>query len=102
MLDNVIVQWIIRRIPEFGGLIVAIASFISALPPEHQAAIVAILTGNGGGLTIGAIVGLAMWVYAQIISLRQTVKPKEVEKINGTPIEVSSGHKSLFDILLGK
>ncbi len=101
ILDNVAVQWLIRRIPELTGLIVAVASFIAAIPPEQQAVLIAILTGQGGGLTIGALIGLAMWLYAQIVSYRQTIRAKEVEKIGGKPIEVSSGRKSLLDVLTG-
>jgi hypothetical protein len=102
ILDNVAVQWLIRRIPEVGGLLLTIVTFFAAIPPEQQAVLIAILTGQGGGLTIGAVIGLAMWVYAQIVSFQQTTKPKEVEKIGGKPVEVSSGPKSLFDILRGK
>lgn len=102
ILDNVAVQWAVRRIPEVGGLLVTIVTFFAAIPPEQQSIIIAILTGQGGGLTIGAVIGLVMWAYAQIVSFRQTTRTKEVEKIDGKPIEVSSGRKSLIDVLTGK
>ncbi len=53
-------------------------------------------------LTMGAIIGLAMWVYGQIVSLRQTIKPKQVGMVDGRSVEVSSGRKTLIDILTGK
>lgn len=102
LLENVAIQWLIRRVPEWGGIILALVTFYNSIPPQYQAIIVAIVTGQGGGLTVGALIGFAMWAYAQIISFRQTTRPKEVEKINGTPVEVSSGRKSLVDVLTGK
>lgn len=102
ILDNVAVQWLIRRIPEVGGLIITITAIIQAIPPEHLATIVAILAGQGGGLTVTAVIGLFLWLYAQIVSYRQTTRAKEVEKIGGKPVEVSSGRKSLIDVLTGK
>ncbi|OAM75219.1 hypothetical protein A3840_14835 [Devosia elaeis] len=101
-LENVAIQWLIRRVPELVGLITVTASLIAAIPPEHMATIMAILTGQGGGLTVTALIGLGVWVYAQIISFRQTTKPKQVEQIGGKPVEISSGRKSLVDILAGK
>ena len=60
------------------------------------------IVGMVTGLTLGALIGFAMWVYAQIISYRQTTKPKAVEQINGKAVEVTAPRKSLFDILKGK
>lgn len=102
ILENVAVQWLIRRVPEWGGIILTLVTFYNSIPPQYQAIIVAIVTGQGGGLTIGALIGFAMWAYAQVISYRQTTRPKEVEKVNGTAVEVSSGRKSLIDVLTGK
>lgn len=102
ILENVAVQWLIRRVPEWAGIIVTLVTFYNSIPPQYQAIIIAIVTGQGGGLTLGALIGFAMWVYAQIISYRQTTKPKAVEQINGKAIEVTAPRKSLFDILKGK
>lgn len=102
ILNNVAVQWLIRRVPEWGGLIVAIITFFSTMPPEVQAVIVAVLTGQGGGLTAAAYFGVASWLYAQFISYRQTTKPKAVERVGGASVEVSAPRKSLLDILKGK
>lgn len=38
----------------------------------------AILTGQGGTLTIGAGIGFAVYVWSQIMSYRATVKPQVV------------------------
>lgn len=102
ILENVAIQWLIRRVPEWGGLIVALMTFYNSIPPQYQAIIVAIVTGQGGGLTVGALIGFALWAYAQIISFRQTTKPKQVEQIGSATVEVSAGRKTLIDILKGK
>lgn len=102
ILNNVAVQWLIRRIPEVGGLVVFLSTIIAAIPAEHMATLMAIMTGQGGGLTITALIGLGMWAYAQIISFRQTTNPKEVERVAGKSVEVSAGRKTLLDILKGK
>jgi hypothetical protein len=102
MLNNVATQWIIRRIPEFSGIIITLITFYNSMPPEHRQFVTDVLSGQGGGLTIGAAIGFALWVYAQVVSYRSTVKPKEVAKVDGKAIEVTAPRKSLSDILKGK
>ena len=88
--------------PEWGGLIVTLVTFYNSMPEQHRQFITDVVSGQGGGLTIGAAIGFAMWVYAQVISFKQTTKPKEVAKIGSASVEVSAPRKSLFDILKGK
>lgn len=102
ILQNVAVQWAIRRVPEVAGIAVTFVTFYNSMPPEHRQFINDVLAGQGGGLTIGAAIGFALWIYAQVVSFRQTTKPKEVEKVAGQSVEVSAPRKSLFDILKGK
>lgn len=118
MLQNVAIQWLVRRIPEWGGIVVTLITFYNSMPAEHRQFIGDVLQGQGGGLTIGAAIGFALWVYAQVISFRSTVKPQAVVEENGKLVtntlapkkekEVAdvvtnvSSRKSLFDILLGK
>lgn len=59
----------------FGSLI--IGAYISA-PPAHQEAIQAIFAGNGGGLTVNAVVGLALYTWGRIWAYRATVAPQVV------------------------
>lgn len=102
ILENVAIQWLIRRIPEWSGLIVTLVTFYGSIPPHYQSVIIEIVSGRGGGLTIGAVIGFAMWAYAQFISFRSTTKPKTVSEVGGKPVEIGAGRKSLFDILKGK
>lgn len=118
MLNNVAVQWLIRRVPDWGGQITFLVSLYLALPQEHKDTINAVLTGQGGGLTITAVIGLVAFLYAQLISYRSTVKPQAVVEENGKLVtntlapkkekEVAevvtnvSSRKSLWDILKGQ
>lgn len=76
--QNVIFGWIARRVPELVGLLTMIVSAYNALPAEHQATIIAVLTGQGGGLTVTALFGLAIYLWSQFLSYRATVKPQVV------------------------
>lgn len=102
MLQNVAFQWAVRRVPEFAGIIVTLVTFYNSVPPQYQDIIVKVLSGQGGGLTVSALIGFGLWAYAQVISYRQTTKPKEVEKVAGKSVEVSAPRKSLWDVLTGK
>lgn len=120
ILNNVAIQWLIRRVPEWGGLIALIIGTIALAPPDVGTTITAILTGKGGGLTVTAYFGLVSWVYAQIISYRATVRQQVVQSVNGsivtTPLkEVSASaetqvkaaipaprKRTLIDVLIGK
>ncbi|HEV7344252.1 MAG TPA: hypothetical protein VGN60_01280 [Devosia sp.] len=116
ILQNVAVQWLVRRIPEFTGLIVALVTFYNSMPAEYQATIIAIVTGQGGGLTIGALIGFGLWAFAQINSYRATVRPQTVLKtVEGTSVRVAPDkpavvhrgeiippRRTLWDVLNGK
>jgi hypothetical protein len=118
MIQSVAVQWLLRRIPEVFGLVSGLAAFVSAAPPEVQAVAMAVLTGQGGGLSIMAYIGVISWVYAQITSYRATVRPQAVVEDHGRLVSnplspakatevkqavehVSSG-RTLWDIMRGK
>ena len=78
LAGNVVVGWIRRRLLEVAGLVGAILPFIMAMPPEQQAIIIAVLTGQGGGLSIAAVFGFAVYVFGQWRSWRATVNPHVV------------------------
>ena len=115
ILNNVAVQWLIRRVPEVAGIVSALIAFFAGMPPEVQAVVMAVLTGQGGGLTVMAYFGVASWLWAQWNSYRATVRPQTVVKtIEGTsvrvepekpvvyPSEVSTPRRTLWDVLTGK
>jgi hypothetical protein len=78
IFQNAAFGWILRRIPDWGGQIALIYSVFLAMPPEHQATIGAILRGEGGGLTVSAYMGVAAWLYAQVMSYRATTRTQMV------------------------
>lgn len=75
---NVIIGWIARRVLEIGGWLAAVIPLFMAMPPEHQAVIIAILSGQGGGLSVAAVIGFAVYLWSQIMSWRSTVRPQVV------------------------
>lgn len=95
LLNNVAIQWLIRRIPDWGGTITFLVSVYLALPQEHKDTIQAILTGQGGGLTVSAVLGLLAFGYAQVISFRATVKPETTVKApDGTTVAVPTHYNT--------
>lgn len=120
-LNNVAVQWAIRRIFDYGGWVGTIAGglafFYAGLTPSQQALISGLLAGNWQDITLGSLVPFLVLVYSQIISFRSTVKAQAIVEENGklvtntlTPkkeTEVAetvrnvSSKKTLFDILRG-
>lgn len=78
LATNVVLGWLWRRVQELLGVGLALASFYAAMPPDAQAAIGAILTGNGGGLTVTAALGLIWYLFTQVQSWRATTRPQIV------------------------
>ncbi len=75
---NVVMGWVWRRVLEIGGWLGVAASIYAGLPPEYQGVVIAILTGQGGSLSIAAVFGFAVYIWSQIMSFRSTVKPQVV------------------------
>lgn len=78
MAGNVVLGWIWRRVLELAGWLGAVLSIVAAMPPEQQAIIIAILSGQGGGLSIAAMFGFALYLWSQVMSFRATVRPQVV------------------------
>lgn len=118
MFQSVAIQWLIRRVPEWGGIIAAIIATITLAPPDVSGTINAILIGQGGAQSAAAWIGLISWVYAQVISFRSTVRPQAVVSEDGKLVtntlapakerEIKdavahvSSRKTLLEILTGK
>ena len=74
ILSSVVLGWVRRRLQEVIGWGIAIVPIYMALPMEYQGAIKAILTGQGGGLSISTAIGLLIYGYTQWQSFRSTTK----------------------------
>lgn len=121
MLQSIAIQWLVRRIPDWGGWllvpILGFLTFLAGLTPAQQELITDLLQGNWERVTIGALVGFVPVVYSQIISYRATHRPQAVVSENGKlvsntlapakerevkeVVEHVSSRKSLLDILKG-
>lgn len=76
--QNAVLGWLWRRLQELVAFIAGLAPFFMMLPPEHQALLMAILQGQGGGYSISAYIGFGLYLWTQFQSFRATVKPQVV------------------------
>ena len=81
-LSSVALQWLLRRVLDWGGwlgtFLLGIIGFYNALPPEAQAAVAVVFSGQWQDITIGSLIPLAALVWSQVQSFRSTVKPQIV------------------------
>lgn len=97
MLNSIIQSaaagWIWRRAQELGSLAAMLVPVYLAMPPDMKDSVHAIFTGQGGGLTISAAVGLIWYLWTQFQSFRATTLPQVVtsagEKILPKPGSVA-------------
>lgn len=122
MLNNVAVQWAIRRVLDYGGWIGTflggLVLFYSGLTPGQQGIVNGLLQGNWQDITLGSLLPFIVLVYSQVISYRATVRPQAIVEEGGKLVtntlapkkekEVAevvtnvSSRKSLLDILKGQ
>jgi hypothetical protein len=89
--------WIGRRVQELGSLAAMLVPVYLAMPPEMKEAVHAIFTGQGGGLTISAAIGLAWYLWTQFQSFRATVKPQVVTG-DGQKIAIAPNTRAASEI----
>lgn len=77
--------WLGRRAQELGSLATILVPIYLAMPQDMKDSVHAIFSGQGGGLTISAAVGLVWYVWTQIQSYRATTKA-QVVTTDGTKI----------------
>lgn len=91
--QNVVMGWLWRRAQELAGLAFTLVPIYLAMPPSMQQDVQAIFTGQGGGLTISAAVGILWYLWTQWQSYRATVRPQVVtsdgQKITPVPTSVA-------------
>lgn len=92
--QNVIMGWLWRRVQELVSLGTVFVPIYLAMPKSMQEDVQAIFTGQGGGLTISAALGILWYLWTQFQSWRATVKPQVVttdgEKIALKPNTVAT------------
>lgn len=91
--QNVVLGWLWRRAQELASMAGVFIPIYLAMPPSMQADVQAIFTGQGGGLSISAAVGLLWYLWTQWQSYRATVVPQVVtsagQKITPKPDSVA-------------
>lgn len=88
--QNVVLGWLWRRLQELVAFVAGLAPLFMMLPPEHQALVMAVLQGQGGGYSISAYIGFGLYLWTQWQSYRATVKP-QVVTTEGRKVEIAKG-----------
>jgi hypothetical protein len=82
MLNSIIQSaaagWAWRRAQEVGSLAAMLVPVYLAMPQDMKNSVHAIFTGQGGGLTISAAVGLGWYLWTQFQSYRATTMAQVV------------------------
>jgi hypothetical protein len=101
MLNSIIQSaaagWIGRRVQELGSIAAMLVPVYLAMPQEQKDSVHAIFTGQGGGLTVSAVIGLAWYLWAQWQSYRATVKPQVVTG-DGQKIAIAPNTRAASEI----
>jgi len=91
--QNVVLGWLWRRAQELAAWAFTLIPIYLAMPPAMQEDVRAIFTGQGGGLTISAALGILWYLWTQWQSYRATVRPQVVtadgQKITPVPTSVA-------------
>ena len=84
--------WLWRRVQELVGLVTLLYPLYAAMPPDKQAVIQAVLTGQGGGLSISAAIGFLLYAVTQWQSFRATTRP-QIVKTDGEKVLPAEKHE---------
>lgn len=74
----VVLGWLWRRVKELAGWLAMLVPLYLGMPAEQQKTILAILTGQGGELSLAAAGGLLWYLWTQRESLLKTIRPQIV------------------------
>lgn len=93
IIQSAAAGWLWRRAQELGSLATILIPMYLAMPPAMQEDVRAIFTGQGGGLTVSAAIGLIWYLWTQFQSYRATTVAQVVtstgEKIMPKPDSVA-------------
>ena len=76
--QSAILGWLFRRAQEIASFAGILLPIYLAMPPDMQAVVHAVFTGQGGGLTVSAYVSFGYYLWTQWQSYRATVRPQVV------------------------
>ena len=86
--------WLWRRVQELASLSSIFVPIYLAMPQSMKDDVHAIFTGQGGGLTISAAIGLGWYVWTQVQSYLATTKP-QVVTADGEKLTPKKGTEAL-------
>jgi len=90
IIQSAAAGWLWRRAQELGSLATIFIPIYLAMPQAMKDDVHAIFTGQGGGLTISAAIGLGWYVWTQFQSYRATTAAQVVttagKKLPLTPV----------------
>ncbi|MET3925623.1 hypothetical protein [Devosia sp. 2618] len=78
IIQSAAAGWLWRRARELGSLATIFVPIYLAMPQSMKDDVHAIFTGQGGGLTISAAIGLGWYIWTQLQSYRATTKAQVV------------------------
>lgn len=95
IIQSAAAGWAWRRAQELGSLAGIFVPIYLAMPQSMKDDVHAIFTGQGGGLTISAAIGLGWYVWTQFQSYRATTMTQVVtaagQKITPKPDSIAMG-----------
>ncbi len=102
-MQNVLTGFLLRWGSEVGGIATILVGLYMAASPSDQAAIQAILTGQGGGLSLNTYIGLAIYAFARWKAYRATVQVQAVtaDGIKVTPKAGSTVEAEINQVAVG-
>lgn len=75
---GILAKWMLRRVLEVGGVTTAIWTIVSQLSPLQQQAILDLVGGKFDQVSVGVVVGIALYLGTQVWSLVSTIRPQVV------------------------
>ena len=72
IVSNVAWNWIGRRAMEIGGLGWTLYSIYAGMPPDGRDAVNQLFQGHWEGIQLGAIAGIALYLWTQRLSWKAT------------------------------
>ena len=80
IIQSAAAGWLWRRVQELASLASIFVPIYLSMSPDMKDSVHAIFSGQGGGLTITAAVGLGWYVWTQLQSYRATTIAQVVTK----------------------
>lgn len=87
LFNSVVIRWLLRRVLELGPTASGLLAWWNAMSPADQATLMAIVQGNWGLVTIGAVISLVgyIWSFIATVTPHATAEGVQVPTKKMTP-----------------